>query len=278
MARKEVVLGCGCFWYLQHLLEPAPGQPAFGGIIATEVGYAGRTNEEIELEACGCSSNEAVKVFYDESAADASGPAADALACRLQDGWQTAGGDTFRRILWVFWMCQEHHKPGSRFTDGYQVKLVVDGDEQRAAAEESRAAFEHDLREHLQSDAISLSHVEVVDGSRGRSSYTRAEERQQHWFHKGSLAEGTAGKDGQTALSARAGLGGGLGGSPLTTPKALNAWVVGAGAASRNVASQTQLITLFHYTNSNVFELIRESGFVKASVWQAAYLNGGFGR
>ena len=84
---ERVILGAGCFWYLQHLIEPTPGSPAFPGVLSTEVGYAGKTNEEIELEACGCSLQEVVDVRFaavDGGAMSELHELADPLARRLQ--------------------------------------------------------------------------------------------------------------------------------------------------------------------------------------------------
>lgn len=148
---------------------------------------------------------------------------ADPLARRLQGVWQRdPSAPVFHQLLRLFWLAQEQRTP-NRFTDGYEVTIMCfGGAEQCAAAEASRAAFEADLRRHHGSKELGLDHVHIMDGA--TSTYRTADERQQHWFHKGALADREPGKDGQTRISERLGLTGGLGGVPMDTPS-LDAWV-----------------------------------------------------
>jgi hypothetical protein len=124
----------------------------------------------------------------------------------------------------LFWTCQNHHDVQSEFTDGYEDKIVVFGNHREADAECSRRAFETDLSVYL-GRATSLAHVTIVDGSKScHFSYSRGDDRHQSWFYKAGLQDEDPAKDGQTRLSRRRGLAGGLGGQPFPTP-ALDAWV-----------------------------------------------------
>eukprot|EP00931_Biecheleriopsis_adriatica_P092707 TRINITY_DN66499_c0_g1_i1.p1 TRINITY_DN66499_c0_g1~~TRINITY_DN66499_c0_g1_i1.p1 ORF type:complete len:257 (-),score=34.90 TRINITY_DN66499_c0_g1_i1:19-726(-) len=221
MPDQELLIGVGCFWYSQHLLEPRPGEPAFPGIESTEVGYYGGTPEEVE--ACGCSMKEVVRIKYSGDTPSGNAlelPLADPLGQRLQEIWQRDASEasTFRQLVRLFWMCQNHNRSDNRFVSGYKVQLVVFSEYDRVEAERSRQAFAEDLRCHLESkEAVSLEHVEIINGS--VSDYMAAEDRHQHWFHKGA---GPA-LDGQSKLSKK-GLGVGLGGMVMLTPN-LDSWL-----------------------------------------------------
>lgn len=231
----RVLLGVGCFWYAQHLLEPAPGEAAFAGVLSAEAGYAGPGPEE----ACGCSAAEVVAVRYAVDAAGARPPssasaAADPLRRQLQDAWDAApAAPVLRRLLRLFWTCQDHRDPAGRATEGYVVQIIVFGEAQVAEAEASRDAFEQDLRLHFADDRR-VAHVKIVDGVAPGAVYTPAAERQQHWFFKGELDDADyLVKDGQTKIG-KAGLAEGLLGEPMPTPT-LDAWVA-AGVVTRTAS------------------------------------------
>lgn len=231
---EEILFGLGCFWYAQHLFEPNPGQPTFPGVLRTEVGYAGRTNTQIELSGCGCSSQEVVRISFTSS------PTAhvdaldhvDPLIAELQKWWmQHPRASTLRKLLRTFWRCQDHlGGPSSHFTEGYEIKIVVFKKQHYKLVEQSRGCFQQDSQAHFGCQH-SLDHVSIIDDSEENTSgptFIAAEQRHQHWFYKGSLPVAER-PGGQSSLS-RKGLAAGLGAlAPDISTPALDQWAAASG-------------------------------------------------
>jgi peptide-methionine (S)-S-oxide reductase len=120
---RRAVFGMGCFWGAEKEFWTRPG------VYTTAVGYAGGfTRNPTYEEVCSARTGhtEAVLVVYDPE--------------------QTS----FEELLRVFW---ENHDPTQGMRQGndvgtqYRSAILVDGDDQRAAAEASRDAYQPRLAE-----------------------------------------------------------------------------------------------------------------------------------
>jgi peptide-methionine (S)-S-oxide reductase len=119
---RRAVFGLGCFWGAERLFWQLPG------VYTTAVGYAGGfTPNPTYEEVCGgrTGHTEAVLVVFDPETV------------------------SYEELLRIFW---EGHDPtqGMRQANDvgtqYRSAIYVDGPEQRAVAEASRAAYEERLR------------------------------------------------------------------------------------------------------------------------------------
>jgi peptide-methionine (S)-S-oxide reductase len=119
----RAVFGLGCFWGAERVFWQAPG------VYTTAAGYAGGyTPNPTYEEVCSGSTGhtEAVLVVFDPAAT------------------------RYEELLRLFW---ENHDPTQGMRQGndvgtqYRSAIYTDGDEQAAAAEASRAAFQRKLAE-----------------------------------------------------------------------------------------------------------------------------------
>jgi peptide-methionine (S)-S-oxide reductase len=118
---RTAVFGMGCFWGAEKKFWQLPG------VYSTQVGYAGGfTPNPTYREVCtgGTGHNEVVRVVYDPAKV------------------------SYEELLRVFW---ENHDPTQGMRQGndvgtqYRSGIYVDGEEQRAQAEASRAAYQEVL-------------------------------------------------------------------------------------------------------------------------------------
>ena len=118
---RQALFGMGCFWGAERMFWQTPG------VVSTSVGYAGGltpnpTYEEVCTGATG--HTEVVRVFYDPSAI------------------------SYDDLLRVFW---EGHDPTQGMRQGgdvgtqYRSAIYYVDDQQRAAAESSRDAYQREL-------------------------------------------------------------------------------------------------------------------------------------
>lgn len=119
---REALFGLGCFWGAERMFWETPG------VVSTSVGYAGGptpnpTYEEVCSGATG--HTEVVRVFYDSSKV------------------------SYDDLLRVFW---EGHDPTQGMRQGgdigtqYRSAIYYADEEQRAAAERSRDAYQRELK------------------------------------------------------------------------------------------------------------------------------------
>jgi peptide-methionine (S)-S-oxide reductase len=120
---REAVFGMGCFWGAERLFWQLPG------VYSTAVGYAGGyTKNPTYEEVCSgmTGHTEVVRVIYDPEKID------------------------YEDLLKVFW---ESHDPTQGMRQGndvgtqYRSAIYVADQEQRAAAEKSKAAYQARLKE-----------------------------------------------------------------------------------------------------------------------------------
>jgi peptide-methionine (S)-S-oxide reductase len=148
----QVVAGLGCFWGAERKFWQAPG------VHTTAVGYSGGftpnpTYEEVCSGRTG--HNEVVLVVWDPAKT------------------------TFEALLKVFW---ENHDPTQGMRQGndvgtqYRSGIYVSSDEQRRAAEASRAAYQDVLRAAGYGDIT----TEIVDAG----AFYYAESYHQQYLHK----------------------------------------------------------------------------------------------
>jgi len=118
---KEAVFGMGCFWGAERLFWQLPG------VYSTSVGYAGGfTPNPTYQEVCSGATGhaEVVRVIYDPRKID------------------------YGQLLKVFW---ESHDPTQGMRQGndvgtqYRSAIYVSDEQQRAAAEESKRAYQAQL-------------------------------------------------------------------------------------------------------------------------------------
>jgi peptide-methionine (S)-S-oxide reductase len=118
---REAIFGMGCFWGAERLFWKLPG------VYATAVGYAGgfTPNPSYEEVCSGLTGHtEVVKVIYDPAQV------------------------SYQDLLGVFW---ESHDPTQGMRQGndtgtqYRSAIYVSDEAQRAAAEESRRAYQERL-------------------------------------------------------------------------------------------------------------------------------------
>ena len=119
---QTAVFGMGCFWGAERVFWQAPG------VYTTAVGYAGgQTPNPTYEEVCSARTNhaEVVLAVFDP------------------------GETSYEAMLKLFW---ENHDPTQGMRQGndvgtqYRSAIYVDGDEQRRAAEATRAAFGERLK------------------------------------------------------------------------------------------------------------------------------------
>jgi peptide-methionine (S)-S-oxide reductase len=119
--RREALFGLGCFWGAERMFWTTPG------VISTSVGYAGGfTPNPTYQEVCSGATGhtEVVRVFYDPAHV------------------------SYDDLLRVFW---EGHDPTQGMRQGgdvgtqYRSAIYYFDDEQRTAAEASRAAYQREL-------------------------------------------------------------------------------------------------------------------------------------
>jgi peptide-methionine (S)-S-oxide reductase len=119
----EALFGLGCFWGAERMFWTTPG------VVSTSVGYAGgSTPNPTYQEVCTGQTGhtEVVRVFYDPARV------------------------SYDDLLRVFW---EGHDPTQGMRQGgdvgtqYRSAIYYFGDEQRAAAERSLAAYQRELSE-----------------------------------------------------------------------------------------------------------------------------------
>ncbi len=171
---ERAIVGMGCFWGAERVFWGLPG------VYTTAVGYAGGyTPNPTYEEVCGARTGhtEAVLIVFD--------PARTAYA----------------ELLSVFW---ENHDPTQGMRQGndvgtqYRSAILWTGDEQRAAAESSRALYAERLRD--------AGYAEITTEIKPAGPFYYAEE-----YHQQYLAKNPSGYCG-------------LGGTGVSCP-------VGAGAA-----------------------------------------------
>jgi peptide-methionine (S)-S-oxide reductase len=118
---EQLVVGMGCFWGAERVFWKAPG------VYTTAVGYAGGTTKNPTYEeVCSGRTNhtEAVLVVFDPAVT------------------------SYDELLRLFW---ENHDPTQGMRQGndagsqYRSAVYWTGDEQRAAAEASRDAYQREL-------------------------------------------------------------------------------------------------------------------------------------
>ena len=118
---EQLVVGMGCFWGAERVFWKAPG------VYTTAVGYAGGiTKNPTYEEVCSGRTNhtEAVLVVFDPAVT------------------------SYEELLRLFW---ENHDPTQGMRQGndagsqYRSAIYWTTDEQRAAAEASRDAYQHEL-------------------------------------------------------------------------------------------------------------------------------------
>jgi peptide-methionine (S)-S-oxide reductase len=119
---REAIFGLGCFWGAERMFWQTPG------VVSTSVGYAGGiTPNPTYEEVCtgGTGHTEVVRLFYDPA---------------------RVGYDELLRVFW------EGHDPTQGMRQGndagtqYRSAIYYVGEEQRAAAEASRDAYQRELR------------------------------------------------------------------------------------------------------------------------------------
>jgi len=121
-ALQQAIFGMGCFWGAEQMFWQTPG------VVSTNVGYAGgATLNPTYEEVCsgGTGHTEVVRVFFDPSRV------------------------SYDELLKVFW---EGHDPTQGMRQGndigtqYRSAIYFTNDEQRAAAEASRDAYQTRLK------------------------------------------------------------------------------------------------------------------------------------
>jgi len=169
---RTAVFGMGCFWGAEKDFWSRPG------VVATAVGYAGgSTPNPTYREVCSGQTGhaEVVLVAYDPSVV------------------------SYEELLKVFW---EHHDPTQGMRQGndvgtqYRSAIHVDGEDQRLAAEATRAAYQ----ERLTAAGFHEITTEIVDAG----PFFYAED-----YHQQYLAKNPDGycPDHSTGVSCPVGLG-----------------------------------------------------------------------
>jgi peptide-methionine (S)-S-oxide reductase len=169
---EQLIVGMGCFWGAERVFWSAPG------VYTTAVGYAGGytrnpTYEEVCSGATG--HTEAVLVVFD--------PAKTSLEDMLR----------------LFW---ENHDPTQGMRQGndvgsqYRSAILTSGDQDRQAAEASRAAYEEQLR--------ASGYGEITTQIAVAGPFYYAEDYHQQYLHKSP--SGYCGLGG-TGVSCPVGLG-----------------------------------------------------------------------
>ena len=121
MTTETVTFGAGCFWGVEYVFERVPG------VLSTEVGYEGGTTENPTYrEVCSHTTGhvEVARVTYDPSVV------------------------TFDQLLEVFWAMHDPtqvNRQGPDVGDQYRSVIFTETDEQRSAAEASRAKAQERL-------------------------------------------------------------------------------------------------------------------------------------
>jgi peptide-methionine (S)-S-oxide reductase len=149
---QQVVVGMGCFWGAERVFWQAPG------VYTTAVGYAGGyTPNPTYEEVCSGSTGhtEAVLVVFE------------------------AARTSFEEILRLFW---ENHDPTQGMRQGndvgtqYRSAIYVSGEQQRTAAEASRAAYAERLR--------AAGYPEISTEIAEAKPFYYAEDYHQQYLHK----------------------------------------------------------------------------------------------
>jgi len=150
MSAERAVLAGGCFWGVQELIR------RYDGVVSTRVGYTGGNVRNATYRNHGTHA-EAVEIIFDPA--------------RI----------TYRQILELFFQI---HDPSTRNRQGndvgtsYRSIILVDGKEQRAAAEASKAMYQ----ERLSAKGYGAITTEIVD--RADFPFYYAEDYHQQYLDK----------------------------------------------------------------------------------------------